>query len=141
MLFSGAVQPPLLGAALASAELHLGSNFNLLQRSLLERIHLVNSLAREQGVPLASEDVSPIFFVKCGAPEVTFTLVRALESRGLYTSVAVFPAVPQNQSGIRFTVSLHNTMDDVRALMSALATETARLGLQRESGAFERVSA
>jgi 7-keto-8-aminopelargonate synthetase-like enzyme len=141
MLFSGAVQPPLLGAALASAELHLASDFNLLQRSLLERIHLVNSLAREQGIPLASEDVSPIFFVKCGAPDVTFTLVRALESRGLYTSVAVFPAVPQNQSGIRFTVSLHNTMDDVRALMSALATETARFGLQRESGTFERESA
>jgi 7-keto-8-aminopelargonate synthetase-like enzyme len=124
MLFSGPVPPPMLAAALASAELHLRPEFAQLQRRLLDRIRLVHDLGRVLGVPFASSAQSPIFFVRCGAPERTFALVRALREKGIYVCASVFPAVPQNQSGVRFTVSLHNTEADIEHLVTALGVET-----------------
>ena len=38
MLFSGPIQPPMLGAAVASAQLHLDGGFSSLQAELAERM-------------------------------------------------------------------------------------------------------
>jgi 7-keto-8-aminopelargonate synthetase-like enzyme len=129
MLFSGPLQPPLLGACLASAELHMKPEFAALQQALADRIARVIGLAKELDVPLANTDPTPIFFIRCGATNSTFALAQALRDRGMYVSISVFPAVPQNQSGIRFTLSLHNTTADIDSLMEALSTETKRLGI------------
>lgn len=129
MLFSGPLQPALLGAGVASAELHLKPEFAALQQALAERIMRVIGLARELDVPLANTDHTPIFFIRCGPTNATFALAQALRDRGIYVSISVFPAVPQNQSGIRFTLSLHNTTADIDSLMDALSTETKRLGI------------
>jgi 7-keto-8-aminopelargonate synthetase-like enzyme len=132
MLFSGPLQPPLLGAALASAELHLRPEFSRLQDSLVERIDLTIALGRALGLPLATFDRSPIFFVRCGPLSQMFALSSAMRARGFYASVCGFPAVPQNQSGLRVTISLHNTTEDIHALMETLAAETRRLGIVHE---------
>jgi 7-keto-8-aminopelargonate synthetase-like enzyme len=129
MLFSGPLQPPLLGAAVASARLHLDPSFAGLQRALLERIDLVLSLAEELDVPLASRDKTPIFFVRCGPLDVAFDLVLGLRARGIYVCCSGYPAVPQNQAGARFTLSLLNSHADIRYFMLALAEETKRLGI------------
>jgi 7-keto-8-aminopelargonate synthetase-like enzyme len=129
MLFSGPLQPPLLGAALASARLHLEPEFSELQRSLLSRIDYTLAAAVDRGVHFATPDRTPIFFVRCGASEAAFTVARALREQGLYTCISVFPAVPQNQAGIRFTLSLHNTMGDIDRLLEVLGKELARAGL------------
>ncbi len=143
--FSGPVQPPMLGAALASAELHLRHDFVELQGALLDRIRLVGSLARELGVPLANEDLSPIFFVPCGSFDSRFDslipLVRALLSRGMFVCPGGFPAVSRDKQGVRFTVSLHNTLEDVKDLMGAIAAEMQALGLpMRRAGAAPATS-
>jgi 7-keto-8-aminopelargonate synthetase-like enzyme len=121
MLFSGPVQPPMLGAAIASAHLHLEPSFALLQGALLERIRLVIARARSLGIPLANEELTPIFFMPCGPMEKTFKLIHALRDAGYYVSPGMFPAVPREKSGPRFTVSLHNTPQDVEEFMEALA--------------------
>jgi 7-keto-8-aminopelargonate synthetase-like enzyme len=126
MVFSGPIQPPMLGAAVASATLHLLPDFGALQRSLMTRIDLVLRLAKERELPLAATDRSPIFFIQCGEPSATFALTHALRARGIYVSPSVFPAVPHNQSGVRFTVTLHNREEDVRLLIGALAEEYDR---------------
>jgi 7-keto-8-aminopelargonate synthetase-like enzyme len=141
MLFSGSLQPALLGAAVASAKFHLQPEFSDLQRALLDRIRLVLSLADELRVPVASKDPTPIFFVRGGAPAVTFGLAQALRAKGLYVCTSVFPAVPQNQSGIRFTVSLHNTESDIRYLMETLAVEANRAGLDVGASSGPRLAA
>jgi len=64
MIFSGPIQPPMLGAALASAKLHLRPEFSDLQRVLVERIRLTVSLAQELLVLLANSEPSPIFFLR-----------------------------------------------------------------------------
>jgi len=127
MLFSGPLQPPLLGAAVASARLHLTQELGGLQRALVERIDHALALASERGMRFASSDRTPIFFVRCGASANAFSVAGALRRQGIYTCVSVFPAVPQNQAGVRFTLSLHNTPEDIERLIDALAAETSRL--------------
>jgi 7-keto-8-aminopelargonate synthetase-like enzyme len=126
MLFSGPVQPPMLGAAVASAKLHLDPAFASLQRGLAERIDLVLSLAEELDVPLVNRDPTPLFFVRFGSAELTYAVVRSLRASGVFVCSSAFPAVPHNQSGIRFTASVHNRLDDIRLLMSLLQRETKR---------------
>jgi 7-keto-8-aminopelargonate synthetase-like enzyme len=129
MLFSGPLQPPLLGAALASAQLHLTPEFPGLQQALLDRIDYAISIAPDHGVRFATQDRTPIFFVRCGPSSAAFTVAKALREQGLYTCISVFPAVPQNQAGIRFTLSLHNTRSDIDRLIEVLGKEMANAGV------------
>jgi 7-keto-8-aminopelargonate synthetase-like enzyme len=134
MLFSGPLQPPLLGAGLASAELHLSAEFPPLQQALLERIEHAHRLADDLGLKLASKDLSPIFFIRCGPESASLALAKAMQKQGFYVCVSVFPAVPRNRSGVRFTVSLHNTLGDIDRLMGALAVAVKGLGISMEDG-------
>ena len=47
MIFSGPLQPALLGAAIASARVHLSHELGERQARLAERIHLFNTLCAE----------------------------------------------------------------------------------------------
>jgi 7-keto-8-aminopelargonate synthetase-like enzyme len=123
MLFSGPIPPPMLGAALASAELHLRSDFADLQRGLAERIGLASFIANELGLSFANEDASPIFFVRCGTFESLFPLMQSLLARGLFVCPGGFPAVAKDQSGVRFTLSIHNSEADIRAFLETLVAE------------------
>ncbi|WP_394849846.1 aminotransferase class I/II-fold pyridoxal phosphate-dependent enzyme [Pendulispora brunnea] len=127
MLFSGPVPPPMLGAAVASADLHLRSDFSDLQTQLTDRIDLVLSLARQLDIRFVAEDRSPMFFVPCGELEAMFHFAQGLRSRGIYTCPGGFPAVPKGQEGIRFTVSINNTEMDIRHLMESIAIERKAL--------------
>lgn len=129
MLFSGPLQPPVLGAALASANLHVSTALPPLQQALMQRIDRVLALGEALGVPFASYDRTPIFFVKFGEASAALEAVTNLRRRGIYTCVSVFPAVPLNHAGVRFTVSVPNEMEDVEQLMLALADEVQRAGL------------
>jgi 7-keto-8-aminopelargonate synthetase-like enzyme len=133
MVFSGAIQPPLLGAAVASAKVHLSSELPVLQEQLQEHMKLVVHLAEELGMPLVDETLTPVFFVPCGNDENTFALVKALRANHICVCPAMFPIVPRAQTGIRFTVTLHNELEDIEMLMRTLAVETNRLGLNERS--------
>jgi len=135
LVFGGPLQPPLLAAAVASAKLHLSSELPTLQAALDERIKLTIKLCDEREVPLADRSISPIFFVRCRTTEKTFSMIKGLrETHGLYTCPAFFPIVPKGQAGVRITVSLHNTLEDIGKLVDALAAESHRLELDRSSG-------
>ncbi len=123
MVFSGPIQPPMLGAAVASAELHLDPSFASLQHELLQRIDHVLALGAHWGIPFAATERSPIFFMCCGSPERAFALSQRLWERGIYVCVSTFPAVAERDAGIRFTVSLHNSEDDIATLMRAFIEE------------------
>ena len=70
MIFSGPIQPPLLGAAIQSAQIHLSDELPLLQAALRERVELFTDLADEFCLPLASRDITPIRYVPLGLPAV-----------------------------------------------------------------------
>jgi len=121
MLFSGPIQPPMLGVAVASARLHLDSGFSTLQAELATRIEHAHRALDARGVPRASTDRTPILMIPCDAPNVALDTVRRLRERGFYVCPSVFPAVPVNQPGVRCTVTRHNSLADIDAFADALA--------------------
>jgi 7-keto-8-aminopelargonate synthetase-like enzyme len=127
MMFSGPIQPPMLGAAVASARLHLDPAFANLQQHLCARIRLMHGLAREYGVPLATSSETPIVNLQIpGVPAVAM-FTRRLWERGFFVSPSAPPAVPPERCGIRMTLSLLNSMEDIQRLMETLAEELKRL--------------
>jgi 7-keto-8-aminopelargonate synthetase-like enzyme len=129
MLFSGPLQPSLLGAALASAELHLGADLPALQQELRDRIEGAHALANRLGLRFASKDHSPIFFIRVGPASLAIALMKAMQERGIYVCGSVFPAVPHKKAGVRFTISLLNTPEDIECMLVALSAEMKKLGI------------
>ena len=117
MLFSGPIQPPMLGAAVASSRLHLAADHTKLQDELLFRIDYALAAAENAGLPLATCHRTPIFFVQYDSVNEATDAVRALLNEGFYVCPSAFPAVPMNRPGIRFTIALHNQLEDIDALM------------------------
>lgn len=137
MVFSGALQPPLLGAAVASARLHLSPELAVLQAELLKRLELTVSLARKLHVPLGVESLNPVFFLRGGSTKNCFSLVHSLRARGACVCAAMFPIVPRGSAGARFTITLHNTPEDIETMMGWLSLESERLGLVSAAPAAE----
>ena len=102
MIFSGPIQPPLLGAAIAvGQDPPLGRAAARCRPALRERIECFTDLADEFCLPLASRDVTPIRYVPLGLPAVAHDVVRDLLADGLYTNLGAFPAVPMKHAGVR----------------------------------------
>lgn len=121
MLFSGPIQPPMLGAAVGAARLHLGAELGALQRELVAKIaHAARALERHELV-LGASARSPIFQLHCDSPRMTQTIVKRMRELGYYSCAVSFPAVPVNRPGIRFTVCRHNELEDIDAFVEALA--------------------
>jgi 7-keto-8-aminopelargonate synthetase-like enzyme len=120
MIFSGPLQPALLGAAIASARIHLSGEIHDRQQELRDRIRLFNDLAKARGIPLGSIDATPIRFVRTGAEGRTSHIAAALMGDGFYVNAAVFPAVSRGQGGLRIALTLHHTPNDIRSLVDAI---------------------
>ncbi len=142
MVFSGALQPAQLGAAVASARLHLSDELGELQKELQAKLSLTVLLAQDFGVPLGDETLSPIFFLPCKSEAKTFEVVRLMRERGIGVTAAMYPIVPRNQAGIRFCITLHNHDADIRLLMEGFAEAADQVGLETEakSGLFPSCS-
>jgi hypothetical protein len=121
MIFSGPVQPPMLGAALASARVHLSPELTERQAALRDRIRLCTELLEEFCLPLVAHELTPIRYVRLGLPEVAEEVTARLLADGFYVNLAVFPAVPMKQAGVRITLTLHHRPEDIRDLAEALA--------------------
>lgn len=136
MLFSGPIQPPMLGAAVGSARLHLGEELPALQRELAQKIaHTARALERHELVVGAPAE-SPIFQLHCDSPRITHAVVTRMRDRGYYCCAVTFPAVPVNRPGIRFTICRHNLLEDIDAFVAALAEahNEVRAELRRPAG-------
>jgi hypothetical protein len=59
-----------------------------------------------------------------------------MKAEGFFCCVCVFPAVPMNRPGIRFTVSRHNDPADIEPFVQALVSAT-----EQAAGEVVRASA
>lgn len=139
MMFSGPVQPPMLGAAVASAHLHLSEELTSMQQELLERIRLCNHLMQQKGLPLISPTLTPIRFVAIGELRVAQNLAHRLMEDGFFPNIVGFPAVPLKKAGIRITITRHQSEDDIRSLVDALAYHLP-LALKEEGSEFSDIA-
>jgi len=124
MVFSGPLQPPLLGAALASARLHLTDELAALQRQLADRVSYANARVIEAGLPLLVDNEVPILFIRCGLPRVACELAGRLSASGVYVNVSMYPSVPLKRSGVRVGITATHTREDIDRLVDALARHT-----------------
>jgi 7-keto-8-aminopelargonate synthetase-like enzyme len=129
MLFSGPIQPPMLGAAVGSARLHTSAEFPRLQAELHERIDVCVAAVRGRNLNLATVERTPIFQAECDSPRIVFAALDLLLQGGFLCCICTFPAVPMNRPGLRFTISRHNEPADIGRFVAALE---ACLELARE---------
>jgi 7-keto-8-aminopelargonate synthetase-like enzyme len=110
-----------LGANVASAKLHLSEEFPKIQNELKARIELFKQIAKSLELPLANPNCkTPIFYIGTGTPELTALFARRLINNGFYVSVAAYPAVPKQHSGLRIVLSRHQTEQDIKELLYAI---------------------
>ncbi|WP_428242087.1 aminotransferase class I/II-fold pyridoxal phosphate-dependent enzyme [Gynuella sp.] len=139
LLFSGPIQPPLLGAAIASAKIHLSSDINELQDNLRERISYCRQLLQKSNLPDVANSDAPVFYIGVGEPNAGFNLVKRLHNDGFYVNIGLFPAVPLSNTGVRFTITNHITYGDIERLVSRI-THHYPLALAEENVTSEAVS-
>ncbi len=120
LLFSGPIQPPMLGAALASAKIHLSPEFTALQARFARHADTCRKILAETQLYTCSDPRSPVQFVEVGLPHKAQQLAKWLMDDGYFANVAQFPAVPMRRAGIRFTLTLHQQEDDLRGLVDSL---------------------
>ena len=140
--FSGPLQPPMLGAAVASARVHLAPDFRETQGELEERIDYANHQATDLGLPLLHADARvPVRFLGLGPQEVSVEIAQALMRAGFMAGCALFPAVPAHQTGIRFTITRHQRLSDIESFLDTihelLPAALAHAGIRRD--ALDRV--
>lgn len=120
MTFSGPIQPPMLGALLASMDIHLSEELAYHQAKLRKRIQYFNELSAQKGLNVTNGMISPIRFIQIGPKEDTIWLVRKLLDKGFFTCASGFPSVAKNKAGIRITLNNHLKETDINALLDTM---------------------
>ncbi len=127
LIFSAPLSSGMLGAAIASAKIHLTDELIPLQEDLQEKIKYTNELVKAYHLPQVKEELSPIFYIPTGLPEIAFKMLDLLLEDGYLTNVGCFPAVSPRCAGIRFLVSCHVTKEDIDGLLSRIAYYLPRI--------------
>ncbi|HVR33907.1 MAG TPA: aminotransferase class I/II-fold pyridoxal phosphate-dependent enzyme [Acidimicrobiia bacterium] len=120
LTFGGPMTPPTLGAAIASADIHLSPEIDERQDAVARRIEAVLDGTEQLGIPLVSRDATPIFFVPVGRTDVMIDVGEAMVEAGFYLNPAAWPAVPHRRAGLRFTVTASLGLDDIEAMLAQL---------------------
>ena len=120
LTFSAQLEPAGLAAALASAKIHLSDEIYELQEELADKITYCNQLLKETNLPLIKHNQCPVHFIGTAVPAVGYNLVRRLMNDGFYVNMAIFPAVPVKNTGLRFSISRHNQKEEIKGLIEAM---------------------
>ena len=120
LTFSGPIHNAELGAAVASADIHLSPEHAELQSRLLEQIDFATNTLTRHRLAVMSLEPTPIWFVRVGRNDQVMDLTRRLMDDGFFVNPSAYPAVPRGYGGIRFTHTLHQTEDQIESLVEAI---------------------
>ncbi|MCM4157611.1 aminotransferase class I/II-fold pyridoxal phosphate-dependent enzyme [Gramella sp. AN32] len=120
LTFSAQLEPSAVAAAIASADIHLSTEIYSLQNALQLRINYFNELLARTNLPLISKNGSPVFYIGTGLPATGYNFVKRILDEGFFVNLGLFPAVPVKNTGVRITISCHNELEDIKALVDAL---------------------
>ncbi|HYF71006.1 MAG TPA: aminotransferase class I/II-fold pyridoxal phosphate-dependent enzyme [Ohtaekwangia sp.] len=137
--YSGPVQPPMLGASIASAKIHLSDEIYTLQNSLAEKIELTRSIIDQYDLPLVLPSDSPIFYIGLGLPRVGYNMVKRLLDEGFYTNIGIFPGVPVKCCGLRLAITNGQTKTDIQNVLDAFQYHFPKV-LEEEGQTVEDIS-
>lgn len=120
LTFSAQLEPASVGAAIASADIHLSQEIYKLQGELQAGIKYFNHLLDQTELPLINKNNSPVFYIGTGMPVTGYNFVQRLMNEGYYVNLGLFPAVPVKNTGVRITISRHNKAKDIKGLTDAM---------------------
>lgn len=120
LTFSAQLEPASVGAAIASADIHLSPEIKILQQDLKDKIQYFNTLLAKGKLPILSKNDSPVFFLGMATPISAYNFVHRLFKEGFFLNLGIYPAVPIKNTGIRITLSAHNQKEDIKALADAI---------------------
>ncbi|MBI1769745.1 MAG: aminotransferase class I/II-fold pyridoxal phosphate-dependent enzyme [Bacteroidetes bacterium] len=138
--FSGPVQPPMLGASIASAKIHLTDEIYLLQNKLAQKIKMTRNIIDQYDLPLVLPSDSPIFYLGLGLPRVGYNMVKRLLDEGFYTNIGIFPGVPVKCCGLRLAITNGQSDEDIKNVLEAFHYHFPRV-LEEEGQTVENISA
>lgn len=136
--YSHPLTPASAGAAIASAKIHLSSEIYDFQRELFDLTSHMDRLLIEKNLPNLSAPNSPIYYIGGGLNKVTHNFVNRILNEGFYVNTATFPAVPNDLSGLRFTITRHVNKSDIEEFVDAMAHHLP-LAIEEENDDIERV--
>jgi len=120
LIFSAPIPPPILGAAIASAKIHLSDALPRYQDELLERIIRFRKGCRQKGIPLGTRDDTPIQFIEIGDNRAVYALLEKLMESGIFVTAAIYPAMPKKHGGIRVNITRHLSFEDIDYLVDRI---------------------
>lgn len=123
MITSGPIQPAILGAAIASAKIHLSNEITGMQEELQDNIRFANLMLKKYNLPVISESDAAVFFIGVSTPGLGYNLVKRMLNRGYYVNLGIFPAVPIKNTGMRFTITRLHTFTQIESMIQAMAEE------------------
>lgn len=123
LLSSGPMQPSAIGAAIASAKIHLSDEICEMQDRLRDNIQFTQLMLTKYQLPVISKAGAAIFFVGVSLPKLGHNLVRKMLDAGFYVNLGVFPTVPMKQTGIRFTITRLHTFKEIERMVATLAEQ------------------
>ncbi len=138
LTFSAQLEPASVAAAIASADIHLSPEIYELQEELRDKIQYFSDLLEETDIPVVEKNYSPVFFIGSGLPVTGYNLVQRLMNEGFYVNLGLFPAVPVKNTGVRITISRHNTKSDIKKLVDALVYHYPK-ALEETGSSLDRV--
>lgn len=137
---SGPVQPPMLGASIASAKIHLTDEIYTLQDKLKSKIAIVQQCIEEHDLPVVLASDSPIFYLGLGLPRAGYNMVKRLLKEGFFTNIGIFPGVPVRCSGLRLPITNGQTDEDIKNVLAAFKYHFPKV-LEEEGLTVDDISA
>lgn len=120
MIFSTPIQPPMLGAGIASAKMHLSAKIETLQNELSQKIDYCKKQIQAYGLPEISATDSPVFFVPTAYPKLSYEITKKMRECGFFLTPVLYPAVSMRRAGIRFCITVNQNIDDIKSMLQSL---------------------
>lgn len=122
--FGGPPSLPAVGAAVASAHLHLDGTVRKLQDQLHENTALLDDQLTCPTINAGS--ASPIRGVMIGDEFAAIRAAKTLHEHNYAVTTAMYPTVKMGQAIIRLAISATHSGDDIRGIAEVLNTITER---------------
>lgn len=118
-IYTTALPPAQIAASLAAVKLARRDHWR--RERLTELIGLFRDGARRHGLELMPSE-TPIQPLLCGDEATVMALSAALEQSGFLVSAIRPPTVPEGKARLRVTLSALHTVEQVKALVEAIAS-------------------
>ena len=122
--FGGPPSLPAIGAAVASAHLHLDGTVQALQDRLHENTALLDDLLASPSINTGT--ASPIRGVMIGDEFAAINASKTLHEHGYAVTAAMYPTVKMGQAILRLAVSASHSDKDIRGITEVLNKITSR---------------